>query len=116
MRYFTLKEFDSPDEKGSGAKMDEQFLLRLEAARHLAGTPFVINSGYRTPAHNKKVGGKPNSSHLKGVACDIKVTSSANRLKIMEALILLDFKRIGVASGFIHVDCDNEKPNALWTY
>ena len=28
----------------------------------------AINSGYRTPEHNEKVGGKPGSSHIKGLA------------------------------------------------
>ena len=30
LRHFKLDEFDSPDEKGSGKKMDKTFLLFLE--------------------------------------------------------------------------------------
>ena len=30
-----------------------------------------INSGYRTPAHNKQIGGSPTSQHVKGEAADI---------------------------------------------
>ena len=59
MRYFNYHEFDSPDAIGSGEHMmDDDFLQMLDRARHLAGVPFRINSGYRTKEHNKQVGGK----------------------------------------------------------
>ena len=35
--------------------------------------PIVINSGYRSPQLNKKVGGSPTSNHLTGCAVDIRV-------------------------------------------
>lgn len=117
LKYFELSEFDSPDEKGSGAKMDQAFLVKLDSARYLANEPFIINSGYRTPERNKKVNGKPNSSHLKGVAVDIKATNSKTRFKIVEALLLVGFKRIGIADTFIHVDDDKKKvKEVIWTY
>ena len=72
MRYFNYHEFDSPDAIGSGEQMmDDVFLSVLDKARHLAGIPFRINSGYRTPEHNRKVGRNKSSSHLRGLACDI---------------------------------------------
>ena len=55
LRYFKLSEFDSPDEPGSGAKMQPETLQMLDAARHIAGVPFKITSGYRTKEHNRKV-------------------------------------------------------------
>ncbi len=117
LKYFELSEFDSPDEKGSGSKMDEQFLIKLDAARHLAEIPFKINSGHRTPERNRKVNGKPNSSHLKGLACDIKATDSKARFKIVEALILVGFHRIGISDTFIHVADDKDKvQEVIWTY
>ena len=117
LKYFTLDEFDSPDLKGSGERMDEQFLIKLDAARHLAEIPFKINSGYRTPQRNRKVKGKANSSHLKGLACDIKCTDSKARFKIVESLILVGFNRIGISETFIHVDDDKMKvQEVIWTY
>ena len=99
MRYFKLEEFDSPDEVGSGEKMSEELLAMLDAVRKKFGKPIKINSGYRTIAHNKKVGGKPSSSHLKGLLREV------------------GFNRIGVAGTFIHIDIDkNKSPNVMWVY
>ena len=108
-RYF--KELDNLD------KMDKTFLLRLDEARERAGIPFVINSAYRTPEHNAKIGGKPNSSHLRGLAVDISVTNSRQRFIVLNALLDVGFTRIGIADTFIHVDLDSEKSKeVIWTY
>ena len=117
LQNFRISEFDSPDIKGSGEEMKTNFLKKLQEARTLAGIPFSINSGYRTKRHNKKVGGTPNSSHLKGLACDIACNSSTERALIMSSLIKVGFKRIGIGSTFIHVDLDLDKPqNVFWLY
>ncbi len=108
-KYF--KELDNLD------KMDKTFLLRLDEARERAGIPFVINSAYRTPEHNAKIGGKPNSSHLKGLAVDISVTNSRQRFIVLNALLEVGFTRIGIADTFIHVDLDSSKSKeVIWTY
>jgi hypothetical protein len=57
MKYFSYAEFDSPDFPDSGNNMDKHFLRLLDNARQIAGIPFKINSGFRTPKHNEKVGG-----------------------------------------------------------
>ena len=122
MRNFNLKEFDSPDLSGSGLNMDKDFLSMLDNARDIAKTPFKITSGYRTKEHNiaiyKKLGKKPiESSHLKGVACDIACSDSRARFLIINALLDAGFTRIGIANNFIHVDSDCEKSeNVIWTY
>lgn len=43
----------------------------LETLRDVLGCPIHIISGYRCYSHNKDIGGKPNSQHLKGNAADI---------------------------------------------
>ena len=117
MRYFTLSEFDCPSEKGSGSKMNVEFLELLEKARIVAELPFKITSGYRNSEHNIKVGGKSDSSHLKGLAADISVTDSRTRNIILNALISVGFTRIGIAKTFIHADLDIDKSqNVYWVY
>ena len=107
-RYF--KEIDC-------GNMNQEFLLKLDRAREVAQIPFKINSAYRTPEHNAKIGGKPNSSHLKGLAVDISATDSRQRFTILKALIDTGFNRIGVAKTFIHVDDDKSKsPEVVWLY
>lgn len=117
LKYFTLSEFDSPDEPGSGDQMQEDFLKLLDKARKKAGIPFMITSGYRTAHHNEKVGGKLNSAHPRGWAADIKADNSRNRMKIMKACLDVGFVRVGFMRNAIHVDCDPDLPqDVLWHY
>ena len=50
----------------------EYTIEQLDELRRLYEHPIIITSGYRCPALNKTVGGKPNSQHVKGQAADIK--------------------------------------------
>ena len=50
--------------------------------------PIVINSGYRSEAVNKAVGGAKGSNHLTGCAADIRVAGMEQALRY--AVILLD--------------------------
>ena len=50
--------------------------------------PIIINSGYRSPAVNKAVGGAQNSNHLTGCAADIRCLGIEQALRY--ATILLD--------------------------
>ena len=123
LKYFKIEEFDSPDQKGSGDKyMSSDFLNKLDLARHYANLPFTINSGARTPEHNAKVGGKPQSSHLtttEGGACaaDIKYLGSRARFIIVQSLLRAGLTRIGIHEVFIHVDDDpNKDKDVIWLY
>ena len=117
LKYFKLSEFDSPDEVGSGKKMDSKFVEKLDYARHNAGIPFKINSGYRTQEWNMKVGGRFGSSHKKGFAVDIGYTGSRERYLILSALMQVGITRFGIAKGYIHCDVDNSKDqDVIWLY
>lgn len=54
----------------------------LEPARVAFGAPIYISSGYRCPALNKAVGGKPTSQHLRGEAADLQVRGVKNLRKL----------------------------------
>ena len=96
--------------------MNNNLLFVLDEAREFAGIPFVINSAYRSPTHPESIK-NPTSSHIKGLAVDIKATDSTTRFKIIEALISVGFTRIGIADTFIHVDLDFDKTqDVIWTY
>jgi len=117
LNYFEISEFDSPDLPGSGEFMDKKFLLMLDKARDIANIPFNITSGYRTEMHNKSIGGTENSSHMEGLAADIKCLKSRERFIIITSLIAVGFTRIGVSDKFIHVDNDVKKAQrVVWTY
>lgn len=59
----------------------------LEALRERAGTPIIINSGYRSRQLNKKVGGAANSNHLTGCAVDIRVKDREQLIQYAAILI-----------------------------
>jgi len=99
---FKLKEFQCKD--GSQlVKIDSELLHKLQKLRDLIGKPIIINSGYRTPEHNKKVGGAKNSYHLQGKAADIKVNgiSPSELVKYAEQV---GFNGIGIYKNFVHLD------------
>jgi len=96
--------------------MDIEFVDRLQFVRDVIGKSLKINSGFRCFSHNRAVGGADNSSHLTGVAADIRCTTSVDRMLLLN--VLPDyFNRIGIASRFIHVDIDTSKASdVLWVY
>lgn len=135
MNYFQPSEFKCPD--GSDLCMSQDFLGFLDLARHLSGVSYKLNSAYRTPEHNAEVGGKPNSSHTKGMAVDIAANTSRDRYRILVGMIVAslvrtgqiddgeaamkaltnDITRFGIGNTFIHVDCDTTKdPEVIWLY
>ena len=60
-----------------------------EAHGEISEKPIIINSGYRSPQLNKKIGGVPGSNHLTGCAVDIRVLGMEQLIRY--ATILLDY-------------------------
>ena len=60
-----------------------------EAHGEISEKPILINSGYRSPQLNKKIGGVPTSNHLTGCVVDIRVTGMEQLIRY--ANILLDY-------------------------
>jgi len=115
IKYFKPQEFQ--DSRTGSLKIALELVRKLDQLREMLGKPIVINSGYRTPETNRLVGGSPTSSHLYGLAVDIKCLSSATRFSIIQNAMMLGFRRIGVANNFVHLDIDPEKvQDVMWTY
>ena len=60
-----------------------------EAHGEISERPILINSGYRSPQLNKKIGGVAGSNHLTGCAVDIRVLGMEQLIRY--ATILLDY-------------------------
>ncbi len=60
-----------------------------EAHGEISEEPIRINSGYRSPQLNKKIGGVAGSNHLTGCAVDIRVLGMEQLIRY--ATILLDY-------------------------
>lgn len=92
-----------------------ELVQMLDKARGIAGVPFKITSGYRTPEHNAEVGGVDGSSHTLGLAVDLAVPDGVTGGKILFGLIGAGFQRFGFyADGHIHVDHDLSKPTPCY--
>ena len=109
---FTKQEFDSKD----GALMGtvalhnvKKLAENLQRLRDYLGVPIHINSGYRSFEHNKRIGGRKGSYHLKGMAADITVKNMKPK-KVRKAILELikigamSEGGIGLYNGFVHYD------------
>jgi len=65
----------------------------LEMLRMKRNEPIIINSGYRSPAVNKAVGGAPNSNHLMGCAVDIHVSGMEQLIRYAATLLDISDER-----------------------
>lgn len=63
----------------------------MEKVRAALGKPISVNSAYRSPAVNRKVGGAPTSAHCQGYAVDFRVTGMTP-LEICRAIIAAGIK------------------------
>jgi uncharacterized protein YcbK (DUF882 family) len=92
---------------------------QLEVIRSEAGGKTIkINSGYRSPSHNKKIGGAKDSQHLRGTAADIVISGMkpSETADLIERLIdegkILE-GGVGRYSRFTHYDIRGKK--ARWS-
>lgn len=118
---FNSEEFDCTD----GTKVPQKYMANLlelatnlQVLRDYIKEPLLITgSGYRTPSHNKKVGGVKNSQHLTSSAADINAKSYTPKelSMVIELLITKGVMKqggLGVYKGFLHYDIRNKK--ARW--
>lgn len=103
-----------PDEYMHNVKLLAE---NLQVLRDEIGEPIRINSAYRSPNYNKRIGGKPASKHLVAQAADITVKGKTPKqlAVIIERLISQRKMKqggLGVYPGFVHYDVRGTK--ARW--
>lgn len=95
--------------------INERALDMLQALREKLGKPFIINSAYRDPEYNRKIGGAKSSQHMQGMAFDISMANH-NPTEFEAAAIKIGFKGIGhyPASNFMHIDARQAPQAVRW--
>ena len=87
----------------------------LQPLRDIYKEPFTINSGFRSLALNKEIGGAPSSQHLKGEAADVKVKEPN---KLLSTLIKsrLEFDQAILYPTFLHLSFKDGKNRNVILY
>jgi zinc D-Ala-D-Ala carboxypeptidase len=117
-KYFSESEFAC--RHCGQARMDQQFLDRVNELRERVGFPLKISSGYRCPEHPIEAKKSEPGAHTTGMAADVAVHGALAHSLLAEAMAM-GFKGIGVqqkgTGRFIHLD-DWENPNrpTVWSY
>jgi zinc D-Ala-D-Ala carboxypeptidase len=92
--------------RGSGAiKINTEAMDKLQSLRNRLGKPLILRSAYRSPEHNRAVGGAPASKHMQGTAFDIAMSN--HDPVVFEAVArAVGFLGFGFypRSGFLHID------------
>jgi uncharacterized protein YcbK (DUF882 family) len=116
--FFDYQEFGISDETDISIRENIKKLVVnvMDIIRAEYGMPIYITSGYRTPEHNKRVGGVANSQHLYGEACDFTGRDFKRLLRIINELDdkgLLNYDQLIIyrKRQFIHVSYRNESIN-----
>ena len=101
---FKVREFACRD--GSDVVfISDKLVSVLQQIRSHFKARVNINSAYRTPSYNKKVGGAAYSQHLYGKAADFVVEGiSPKEVGRYAETLLPNSGGIGIYSNFIHVD------------
>ena len=119
---FSLREFASKDgSETPESVMDNIRMLagNLQVLRDEIGKPIIINSGYRSEAHNKRVGGVANSQHRFGRAADIRVNGMSPKQVYDTILRLMGEGKmhnggVGLYNTFTHYDVRSNQ--SRWDY
>jgi hypothetical protein len=105
---FKVGEFDCKCGQCDRVLVDEDLVKWLQLIRDHFGGSVHVNSGYRCPDHNKKVGGSATSHHMRGMAADIRV-QGATPTQVARYAEIIGVQRIGLYDCFVHIGSDNRK-------
>jgi len=116
-KYFKEVEFKACTPPCSLQDMKQETMNKLDKAREIAGIPFVLNSAYRSPEWERDHDRTGKGAHPHRHAVDIRCNTYQNRMKIVQALLAVGFRRIGIGRTYIHVDDDPTKAqDVIWDY
>lgn len=101
---FTVKEFACSD--GTDTVFISLALVNLlQKIRNHFGKAVIINSAYRTEAHNKSIGGATYSQHKYGLAADIHINGvTPKEIAAYVETLMPTSGGIGIYKSFVHVD------------
>ena len=101
---FKVSEFACKD--GSDTVLvAPRLVMVLQSIRSRFGAAVTINSGYRTPQYNAKIGGVARSQHCYGTAADITVRGQKPAAVAAYARQLMpDWGGVGIYDSFTHID------------
>lgn len=87
----------------------------LQPLRDEYGKPMFINSGYRCPELNEKVGGVATSQHVKGQAADVGCSDPLALARLAKKM-RIDYDQMGVYPTFVHFSyrADGENRNQIF--
>lgn len=96
---------------GDGSLLiDVEALDALQRLRTLTGKPIFINSAYRDPIYNARIGGAPRSMHKEGKAFDISLRNYPDKQWLIQKAIEAGFTGIGASyRTFLHVDTGRKR-------
>ncbi len=85
---------------------------KLQTLRDKLGAPMIVNSAYRSPEHNRNVGGAKGSKHMEGIAFDVRMDNH-NPDTYISAALSVGFNGIGTypKQNFVHVDARPTRAN-----
>lgn len=99
---FQVKEFKCKD--GSDKILiDSRLVELLQKIRDHFGKPVNINSAYRTPTYNAKIGGAKDSQHMYGIAADIWLEGVTPK-QVYDYADSIGVGGCGLYNTFTHVD------------
>ncbi len=103
-RSFNIGEFACHD--GSDKVLvDTNLVAVLQKIRDRFAKPLSINSAYRTPSYNRKIGGVSNSQHTLGTAADIAIQGvTPLDIAVFAECLMPSGGGIGLYKNFVHID------------
>lgn len=103
--------------------IDPKLVETLQEIREFWGKPIHITSGCRCAKHNKNVGGKATSPHLKGAAADTAFSDPDEKQKFVELVLRMHQQGrlphlgglgdMAYSNGCVHLDTKKAKDGHL---